>query len=436
MAVQLGRDRHGGIRKSLIRSKAEQMSSTLPAGPATTWLDEELRKEKALVASLRDLVEKQQAIVVDQAQRILAMEDRLTKLQGQLLRIPDVEESLRRTRDEVVLMISELRQEQQKREAEFLRNRRAEREQDVRAIQEIEAQLKRFDSLDEGLEARRVEERRLNEALLRLEQSLGDIVKRLAQRDEASRQLADRVEHGVVRMGQAEEALAASRETQQDHLSRLLVLETLSSKFEQQIGELQTVRQQLVAQQEELLESQRRADRDRTQAMTGWGRKLEEYAHQMEVWTEQLRFFADQQEKMRHVSREVQELAHQVSQQQDQLRQTQRIAGEQLRNEFKEWRSENDHRWIQELERLQKEREAQDARNDAQDSRLANLDQLQKDDWARMTVLEERLSAWRDEFSAESKKIKQAQLQTLRMQGQTLQDMLDELRGLLGEEET
>ena len=412
------------------------MSSTLPAGPATTWLDEELRKEKALVASLRDLVEKQQAIVVDQAQRILAMEDRLTKLQGQLLRIPDVEESLRRTRDEVVLMISELRQEQQKREAEFLRNRRAEREQDVRAIQEIEAQLKRFDSLDEGLEARRVEERRLNEALLRLEQSLGDIVKRLAQRDEASRQLADRVEHGVVRMGQAEEALAASRETQQDHLSRLLVLETLSSKFEQQIGELQTVRQQLVAQQEELLESQRRADRDRTQAMTGWGRKLEEYAHQMEVWTEQLRFFADQQEKMRHVSREVQELAHQVSQQQDQLRQTQRIAGEQLRNEFKEWRSENDHRWIQELERLQKEREAQDARNDAQDSRLANLDQLQKDDWARMTVLEERLSAWRDEFSAESKKIKQAQLQTLRMQGQTLQDMLDELRGLLGEEET
>jgi chromosome segregation ATPase len=237
-------------------------------------------------------------------------------------------------------------------------------------------------------------------------------------------------------MGQAEEALATSRETQQDHLSRLLVLETLSSKFEQQIGELQTVRQQLVAQQEELLESQRRADRDRTQAMTGWGRKLEEYAHQMEVWTEQLRFFADQQEKMRHVSREVQELAHQVSQQQDQLRQTQRIAGEQLRNEFKEWRSENDHRWIQELERLQKEREAQDARNDAQDSRLANLDQLQKDDWARMTVLEERLSAWRDEFSAESKKIKQAQLQTLRMQGQTLQDMLDELRGLLGEEET
>ena len=412
------------------------MSSTLHAGLATTWLDEELRKEKALVASLRDLVEKQQAIVVDQAQRILAMEDRLTKLQGQLLRIPDVEESLRRTRDEVVLMISELRQEQQKREAEFLRNRRAEREQDVRAIQEIEAQLKRFDSLDEGLEARRVEERRLNEALLRLEQSLGDIVKRLAQRDEASRQLADRVEHGVVRMGQAEEALAASRETQQDHLSRLLVLETLSSKFEQQIGELQTVRQQLVAQQEELLESQRRADRDRTQAMTGWGRKLEEYAHQMEVWTEQLRFFADQQEKMRHVSREVQELAHQVSQQQDQLRQTQRIAGEQLRNEFKEWRSENDHRWIQELERLQKEREAQDARNDAQDSRLANLDQLQKDDWARMTALEERLSAWRDEFSAESKKIKQAQLQAIRMQGQTLQDMLDELRGLLGEEET
>jgi len=415
--------------------EAEHMSSTPHTGPAITWLDEELRKEKALTASLRDTVEKQQALLVDQAQRILALEDRLTKLQGQLLRIPDVEESLRHTRDELVLMISELRQEQQKREAEFLRNRRVEREQDVRAIQEIEAQLKRFDTLGEGLDARQVEERRLNEALLRLDQNLEDVAKRLAQRDETSRQLADRLEHGLVRLGQAEEALGTSRKAQQEHLSRLLALEAASAKYEQQIGELQAIRQQLTGQQEEFLESQRRADRDRTQTLTDWGRKLEEYTHQTEVWAEQLRFFSDQHEKMRRVSREVQELAHQVSQQQDQLRQTQRIASEQLRNEFKEWRSENDHHWVQELDRLQKEQEGHDARSDGQDSRLATLEQWRQDDTARMLALEERISALREELMAESRRTKQAQLQVLRTQGKTLQDLLDELHGLLGEEE-
>lgn len=411
------------------------MGSTSAAGLSVTWLDEELRKEKALVASLRDQIEKQQVLLVDQAQRILALEDRLTKLQGQLLRIPDVEVALRHTRDELVLMVSELRQEQQKREAEFLRNRSAERERDVRAIQAIEAQLKRLDSLDERVEARQVEERRLNEALLRLEQDLTDLVKRLSQREEMERHLADRIEHGIVRVGKVEEALALAQKVQQDHVTRLLALEVASSKLRQQIVELQTVRQQLTEQQEQLLESQRRADRDRAQAMADWGRKLEEYAHQMEVWTEQLRFFADQHEKMRRVSREVQELAHQVSQQQDQLRQTQRIASEQLRNEFKEWRSENERRWIQELERLQKEQNAQDTRDDAQDSRLVHLEQLQKDDLARLIALEERLSAWRDEFLAELRRVKEAQLQVLKAQGKSLQDLLVELQGLAGEEE-
>jgi len=169
--------------------------------------------------------------------------------------------------------------------------------------------------------------------------------------------------------------------------------------------------------------------------LTDWGRKLEEYTHQTEVWAEQLRFFSDQHEKMRRVSREVQELAHQVSQQQDQLRQTQRIASEQLRNEFKEWRSENDHHWVQELDRLQKEQEGHDARSDGQDSRLATLEQWRQDDTARMLALEERISALREELMAESRRTKQAQLQVLRTQGKTLQDLLDELHGLLGEEE-
>lgn len=409
--------------------------SPSPVGPTLNWLDEELRKEKALVTALRDQVEKQQVLLIDQAQRILALEDRLAKLQGQLLRIAEVEESLQHTRDAMGLMVAELRQEQQKREAEFLRNRRVEREQDMRSIQAIEAELKRLEVLEEGLEARQAEERRLNEVFLRLEQSFADIVKRLAQRDEMSRQLSDRVDHLAVKMGQVEEALGASQKVQQEHLSRLLVLETASSKLEQQIAELQTMRQQLTAQQEGLLEAQRRADRERAQAMTDWGRKLEDYAHQMEVWSEQLRFFSDQHEKMRRLAREVQELAHQVSQQQDQLRQTQRIANEQLRNELKEWRGENDRRWMQELERLQKEQEAQNARSDAQEDRLNRLEQLRGDDLARVAALEERLVAWHEEFLAEARQIKEAQLRILRAQDRVLQDTIAELRKLFGEGE-
>ena len=94
------------------------MSPIAQATPSTVWLDEELRKEKALVAQLRDVVQKQQVLLADQTQRTLDLEDRLVKLQNQLLHIPEIAEALEKTRDELVIKISDLRTEQHQREAE------------------------------------------------------------------------------------------------------------------------------------------------------------------------------------------------------------------------------------------------------------------------------------------------------------------------------
>ena len=91
------------------------------------------------------------------------------------------------------------------------------------------------------------------------------------------------------------------------------------------VAELQDIRQELTAQQQELLERQRRADRERPDA-DGVGRQLEATSHQIETWAEQLRFYGDQHEKNRAVLRDVQALAHELSQQQDRLRQLQRVS--------------------------------------------------------------------------------------------------------------
>ena len=136
-------------------------TTTTQDSPNISWLDQELRRTRAVVAELRDLVDKQQVVMADQAQRLVSLEDRLTKQQAQLLRIPDVEEALRHTRDEIVLMLSELRQDVQKRETEFWRNRQTEHEQDLRVIQEIQVQVERFEPLEQSIAARQAEERRL-----------------------------------------------------------------------------------------------------------------------------------------------------------------------------------------------------------------------------------------------------------------------------------
>ncbi len=411
------------------------MSSLSQGSPKTSWLDEELRKEKAVVTELRDTVGKQQVIITDQSQRILALEDRLAKLQTQLLRIPEVEESLRHTRDELVLMVSGVRQEQQKREAEFLRNRMAEREADLRTIQELQAALKRFDPLEQAMTVRQAEDRRLNEAIQRQQQQLEDLAKRLPQRDESIRQLTDRIEGINVRVGQVDTATQQGQKAQQEHASRLLLLETTQGKIEQRVAEVQTLREELTKRLDEFAENQRRADRDRVQSMTEWGRRVEAYGHQLDTWADQLRFFNDQHEKNRRVLREVQELAQQVAQQQDTLKQAQRITEDQLRHELREWRSENEVRWTQELERRDKAFAAQTERNDTQDQRLTDLEGKRLVDVAAVAALEKRLATARAEYTAEIERIRQMNLHLMQMYAKSGQDLLAELLGLMGTEE-
>jgi len=411
------------------------MSTISQTSPTTMWLDEELRKEKAIVAQLRDVADKQQILLADQAQRTLALEDRLVKLQGQLLRISEVEEALRHTRDELALMLADLRKDQQQREAESASLRRAEREQDVRAVQEIRLELQRFDSLEQAIPAREAEERRLNECVLRLEQSLETIVKRLSLQEEIGRQLAGRIEHNALALGQMREPLAQAEEERHASSSRILSLETALPKLQQSVAEVQSMREQLSGQQDELQENQRRGESERSRALTEWRRQMESFAHQMEGWAEQLRYFADQHEKNRRVLREVEDLARQVSQQQDQLRQVQRIAEERLRHDFREWHSENERRWAQELESRKNAEQAQAKVDVAHDQRLMALAQWRKDDLAQMSVLRERLDALFVQLKGEAERLREAQFSALQLQIKAHQNVLTEIQELLKNEE-
>ena len=374
------------------------MTTVPQSTPNVRWIDEELRKEKALVDDLRDTVAKQEVILVDQSQRILDLEDRLAKLQSQVSRIPEVEESLQHTRDEIALMLSEMREGQQKRETEFLRNRQAEREQDRRAVQGIELELQRLSPLEQALAVRQAEGQRLNEGVLRLQQDLQELGKHLADGDETMRQLNDAVQKVRTEVGQTEVARESMLKTVKKNQSRLTSLEDGLAKAIQLMSALEEMRKELTEQQKEILETLRRADRTRAKTMTEWGRRLEGYAHQVDVWSDQLRYFSAQHDKNRRVLRQVQGIAQEVSQRQDQLKQLQRIAEEQLRRELGEWRSENDHRWAQEVDRREHEAEAQAARDEAQDALLARADQAQQDTLEAISSLAERVTMVHDQL--------------------------------------
>ncbi|MFP3895435.1 MAG: hypothetical protein ACLFV5_01170 [Anaerolineales bacterium] len=402
------------------------MTSVAESDPNVSWLDDELRKEKATVADLRKTVDEQEVMLEDQAKRITMLEDRLAKLQGQLLRIPEVEESLQHTRDDLVALMSDLRQEQQKRHAEFLSNRQVEHEQEVRALQEIRQELERLDPLEESLSARRTEEQRLHKALLRLQDEIEDVASNLSREEEARRTLEDPISKNRMGLEKIFERQGELEEAQKRLPPRLDMLEDALPKVEQKIADLQHMRRELTEQQEEWLEKQRRANRDNAQKFTQWERELEGYEHQVEVWADQLRYFADQNEKSRQFLRETQELVQDISQQQDRLRQVQRIFEEQLRREFREWKSENDRRWAREVEHREKVAEEQTAREEAQEGRLNTLEGRQQELVDHLASLNDRLDRLYEDLAADAREIREVQQQTWQTFGESMQEFFRE----------
>jgi len=367
-------------------------------GPNLSWMDDELRRARSIIDDLRDVIDKQQVRMVDQEQRIMALEDRLAKMQAELLKLPEAQESAQHVRDEIVLRLSEMRQDAQKRETESLRTRQMEREQDTRAIQETRAELERIAPLEQAMALRQATEQRLSEAVARLQQEIEHGNKQYAQLEEARRQLQDALGKVVVEIRQSDGELEELRQAQQAIRSSLVSLSTNASKLEQRLGTFDGLREDLTEQQNQLIERERLADRERAQQLAEWGRKLEGFEQELETWSNQMRFYADQHEKNRGTLRDIQTLAQEISQQQDRLRQMQRLSEEQVRRELRDSQNENQRRWAQEAERLERTNTRQAELDLSQDARLDVVEKLHEDAAVRFAQLDERLRELRDDL--------------------------------------
>jgi len=199
-------------------------------------------------------------------------------------------------------------------------------------------------------------------------------------------------------MRQSDGELEELRQAQQAIRSSLVSLSTNASKVEQRLGSFDGLREDLTVQQNELVERERLADRERAQQLAEWGRRLEGFEQELETWANQMRFYADQHEKNRGTLRDIQALAQEISQQQDRLRQMQRLSEEQMRRELREFQNENQRRWAQEAERLERANARQADLDLAQSARLDTVEKLHEDAAAHFAQLEERFRDLRDDL--------------------------------------
>ena len=318
--------------------------------PSLRWVDEELRKQKEMLAELRDLVQNQTVTIEDQAGRIRELQERLTANQAEMHRIGQIEESLQQTKSGVTILLHDFREEQRKARAQAEEARQLERKADITALNRLSQKVDSLSRIEKQIEPLNTEDRRLREAHLKLQETIDDLAKQGASQDERTTLLDTQYQRDRERVARLLVDLDELREQHSQHATRLSFLEEWGEKGATLVTELQAIRAELQGDQENLQEVQRQAELRRQKQIAEWARKMETLSREMETWSDRMRRFGDQYEKSRKLSRELKELAKQLRYEQEQMRELQSIAEEQQRRELREWQGENEKRWNQHLD--------------------------------------------------------------------------------------
>jgi len=353
------------------------------ASQMLAWLDEERRRDKAELTGMRQLLDGRTAELTAQAKRIQELEGRLASAQAQLTKLSQLDEFLQQFKGEVALMLKEYDEQRRKDEAEAHRLRQMERESQARALAKIRKELQKLPRHEEELQARKAEERRLNEALMGLQQKVIDLGKEVEKPVNDLVYLKGQFQRDSKRIVELEGGTSKLLELSEAQATKLTLLEGENIRHKQQLDRSPELRQE----QMQLMETMRLNELRRQKQMEAWAEEAEELRRRAEEFDEHFQHFREQYSKNKRALKDLEKLKESLKQGQAEVAELQRLAEERMRGRMEEWREENGKRWKEQLTLWEHQWGEQKKHNEELRARLKQLEEWSHENQSQILAL-------------------------------------------------
>ncbi len=326
---------------------------TSEATQLLTYLDDERRRDKALLAELQKSVQQQDDRLSGIAERMEALEERLAQTDAELARMSRFDEALEKFKEDVLLELrrseERIRKEADGRE-KLLREERQER---IKALTELAKEVKEALRLGELLQAQQAELQRLNKVMASLELQIDDALKEARRRQESLLALTERSnknEEKLVALLQEREQEKARLE---DIKGKLKFLEGWVDRGTQQMVDLQAFGERLREEQAQQVEQLRAVDDRRSKQIAKWGKEMGQWREHHGQRRELTALMDKQYRSGERTLAALAELKAQLEQDREVLEHVQQTGEERQRQQLEEWRKENEMLWLRNDERWQ-----------------------------------------------------------------------------------
>lgn len=316
-----------------------------PTAKMVAWLDEERRKDKAVITKLEERTASQQALISDQTRRINDLEGQINALRTAVQPVSTIDDTITRLRMEFNTSFEQLESRRSNVDIDFKKLRDTDREQLLRAIEELRQEM--ITRIEQAMEPRRMEEERLSRVAVELQNYANSLSKGLEDFERSLTFLEEQRRQDTRRISEINSEVAELVKRADGQLPKIELLEELSRRNERRISEIAPKLVELKQQRQEWVEQQGLADQQRERTLNDMVRRMDSFAEDMLTFSKQVQGWADTHRKIKQQVEDFERIADRVERRLNEYSEVQRLSEERFRQEWEEFLGDDQKRWRQ-----------------------------------------------------------------------------------------
>lgn len=309
------------------------------------WLDEERRKDKALITKLEERASSQAALLEDQARRIQTLEGELAALRSTTPTISFFDETIARLRSELNAAIEQVESRRNAIEQDAKKVRELDREAMTRALEDIRQEVS--NRLERELQPRKAEEERLSRVAAELQNYADHISRNLEEFERTLSFLEEQRRQDSRRLSDINGELLELTKRMEGQQSKVDLLEELSRRNERSINELSGTMTEFKQQRQSWMEQEALAAQKREQLMGDMVRRMDAFSEDMASFAKQVENWSETHRAMKKGLDDFNRLVDRVERRLNEVSEMQRLSEERFRSEWEDFLQDDQKRWRQ-----------------------------------------------------------------------------------------
>ncbi len=311
------------------------------------WLDEERRRDKSTIATLEERLSQQQDTIDTLNKRLNTVESDQTTFRAEFVPSTRENDLIEQMRKEMQRLIETTESRRLTAEREAERRSELERQNIQRPVQELSEKLIKIEKATTEMPVLQLDRDRLAATVGALQQQMDDLQKKMEEPDRRLAFLEEQRRQDVRRISELETETPEVQKQIDSIRPKLVLLEELTLRNERRIQETQNSERDRRDQIQEFVDQQTLMMQQRDQQVDSLIQRFGEHDEIMKRSTERFETWSEAYRSMKQIIDDFQRIGDRLERRINEVAEMQRLSEERFRQEWNDWRSDDQKRWKQ-----------------------------------------------------------------------------------------